>query len=111
VSSGAGYAVQDEAEDNVLSQAEIDDVFGNSEGYEVLSEADRDLLAAACPDLDFAGRYAHDPDNGPPLDTFWGMWARGERELELVDACEQRIALLHCDAVPGAGPVRWVASG
>src|SRR5262249_14574357 len=23
------------------------------------------------------------------------MWARGERELELVDACEQRIALLH----------------
>src|SRR5215475_3438709 len=95
VSGGEGYAVQDVAEDNVLSQAEIDDMFGDSEGYEVLSDADRDLFAVACADTDFAGRYAYDPECDPPLDTFWGMWARGERELELVDACEQRIGLLH----------------
>jgi Domain of unknown function (DUF222) len=87
--------VQDVAEDNVLSDAELADLFGDSQDYEVLSDADRDLFAAACADLDFAGQYAHDPDNDPPLDTFWGRWERGERELELVDACEQRIAELH----------------
>jgi hypothetical protein len=87
--------VQGVVEDNVLSPAEVADLFGDSECYEVLSEADRDLFAVACADLDFVGRYAHDPDNDPPVDTFWGMWARGERELELVDACEQRIAELH----------------
>ncbi len=90
-----GYAVQGEAEDNVLSDAEVDDLFGEMGIYEVLSEADHDLIAVACADLDFARQYAHDPESDPPLDTFWGMWARGERELELVDACEQRIALLH----------------
>src|SRR5215468_4848086 len=95
VSSGEGYAVQGEVEDNVLSPAEVADLFGDSEDYDVLSEADRDLFAVACADTDFMGRYAYDPECDPPLDTFWGMWARGERALELVDACEQRIGLLH----------------
>src|SRR5262249_51161868 len=95
VSGGEWYAVQDAVENNVLSDAEVADLFGDSEGRDVLSEADRDLFAVACADLDFVGRYAYDPECDPPLDTFWGMWARGERELELVDACEQRIALLH----------------
>jgi hypothetical protein len=95
VSSKEAYAVSAEVEDNVLSQAELAELFGDSEDYEVLSDADRDLFAVACADLEFAGRYAYDPESDPPLDTFWGRWERGERELELVDACEQRIALLH----------------
>jgi hypothetical protein len=95
VSGEEEYVVQGEVEDEVLSQAELNDLFGDSEDYDVVSEADSDLFAVACADLDFAGRYAYDPECDPPVDTFRGMWAQGERELELVDACEQRIGLLH----------------
>jgi hypothetical protein len=81
-------------EDNVLTDAEAYELFGGSDDYQVLDDTNRDLFAVACADWEFVGRYAHDPDNDPPVDTFWGRWARGERELELVDACEQRIAAL-----------------
>jgi hypothetical protein len=68
--------VQGADEDTVLSAAEVDDLFGDSGVYEVLSEADYDLLTVAGADWGFAEAYAHDPECDPPVDTFWGMWAR-----------------------------------
>src|SRR5215470_12725925 len=95
VSDEEGYAVPDEAEDNVLSPAEVYDMFSESEDYEVLDEADCDLFAVAGTDLDLEQRYAHDPRGEPPLDTYAGRCTQGEKELDLLAACEQQIAFLH----------------
>src|SRR5215470_12103146 len=37
----------------------------------------------------------HDPGGEPPLDTYAGMCTQGEKELDLLAACEQQIAFLH----------------
>jgi Domain of unknown function (DUF222) len=95
VSSWEGCAVPGEAEGNVLSPAEIYDMFGESEDYQVLDEADCDLFVVACTDLGFEEEYAHDPGTEPPLDTYAGMATQGEKELQLLAACEQQIAFLH----------------
>jgi hypothetical protein len=63
--------------------------------YVVLDDADYDLIRVAGTDLDFEQQYAHDPECDLPLDTFWGMWDQGEKELDLLQACEQQIAFLH----------------
>src|SRR5262249_25643773 len=91
----AGETMRGEAEGNVLSDAEIDDLFGEAGVYDVLDEADYDLIAVAGTELGFEGWYAHDPDNEPPLHTFQGMCTQGGKELDLLAACERQIAFLH----------------
>src|SRR5262249_23128845 len=93
--SDEGYSLQDEAEGNVLSPAEVYDMFSESEDYQVLDEADCDLFVVAGTDLGFEELYAHDPECEPPLDTYAGMATQGEKELQLLQACEQQIAFLH----------------
>src|SRR5262249_16363841 len=71
-------------------------MFSESEDYEVLDEADWDLFMVAGTDhLVLEERYAHDPEGEPPLDTYAGWCTQGEKELDLLAACEQQIAVLH----------------
>src|SRR5262249_708292 len=57
--------------------------------------ADCDLVVVVGADLGLEERYAHDPGTEPPLDTYAGMCTQGEKELDLLAACEQQIAFLH----------------
>src|SRR5215213_3995671 len=49
--------------------------------------ADCDLVILAAADFDLESRYLADPSPDP--------WVRGEKELELIAACERQIAFLH----------------